>query len=320
METKIKDIGDKELADYKIYLMTSGFADRSIETYVHRIREFLRYITTEKSIEKLTEVTPEVVTQYHIYVANLKFNGKPLSMITQNQKIHTVMSFFRFLVREKHYLYDPTSHIKIKTPPPRRVRQVLSEKEMIKLLNAPNPERMLGLRNKALVELYYSCGIRNTESRMLTINDVDLENRTVRIRHPKGGGDHTVPIGKVAALYIGEYLKHSRPMLAKNELEQTLFLSRSGRPLTQMMPAYIVKRCAKLAGLKRKVDAHTLRHTCGTHLYNNGADIRCVQELLRHKNLDTTQIYIEVKETQLRKVLERTHPREKGMVYASPIE
>lgn len=316
----MKNIGEKELADFKIYLKISGFSDRTIETYIPHVWLFFRYITEEKSIEKLSEVTPEVITQYHIYLSLLKFKEKPLSMITRNQKIHVVMSFFRFLVREKHYLYDPTSHIKVKYPPPRRVRETHSEREMIKMLNAPNPETKLGLRNKALLELYYSCGIRNTESRMLTVKDVDLENRVVRIRHPKGGGDQTVPIGKVAALYIGEYLKYSRPKLVRNELEETLFLSRSGKPLTQMMPAYIVKRCAKLAGIKRKTDAHTLRHTCGTHLYDNGADIRCIQELLRHKNLDTTQIYIEVKESKLRKVLEKTHPREKGMVYAPPIE
>ena len=191
---------------------------------------------------------------------------------------------------------------------------------MVRLLNAPDPEKALGLRNKAMLELYYSCGIRNTESRLLTVKDVDIPNRLVRIRFPKGGGDQTVPIGRVAALYLEEYINNARPKLAKNDLEETLFLSKNGKPLDVSTPASIVQKYAKIAKIKRRSDAHTLRHTCGTHLYDNGADIRCIQELLRHKSLNTTQIYIDVKASKLRKVLEKTHPREKGIVYAPAIE
>lgn len=315
----MENVGVKELADYKVYMMTSGYADRTIETYLLNIKEFLSYIG-DKSIEKLSDVTPETISQYNIYLASERPLKKKLSLRTQNIKMTVVMMFFRFLVREKHYLYDPTGHIKIREHPKKRVRQVLTEHEMVRLLNAPNPEKALGLRDKALLELYYSCGIRNTESRLLTVKDVDLENRLVRIRHPKGGGDQTVPIGRVASLYLEEYIKHARPKLVKNELEETLFLSNAGKPLDQAMPAYIVQKYARIAKIKRKTDAHTLRHTCGTHLHNNGADIRCIQELLRHKSLDTTQIYVEVKAANLRKVLENTHPREKGISYASDAE
>ena len=224
------------------------------------------------------------------------------------------------MVRERNFLYDPTSHIEIKDPPRKRVREVLTEKEMIKILNAPNPENTIGLRGKAMLELYYSCGIRNTKSRTLLTTDIDLENRLVRIRNPKGGGDETVPMGKVAALYIEEYLRYSRPKLLKNELEMTLFLSKSGKPLDDSMPSHIVQKYARIAGLKRKADAHTIRHTCGTHLHNHGADIRCIQELLRHKWLDTTQIYVQVKAERFKKVLAKTHPRERGIVSVPAIE
>ena len=316
----VENIGIKELSDYKVWMMTSGYSDRTVEMYVIYLKKFFRYISEEKSIEKLSEVTPEIISQYHIYLAGEKPKGKKLSLKTQNMKMITVMMFFRFLVREKHYLYDPTSHIIVKDPPRRRTREVMSESEMVRLLNAPNPETTLGLRDKALLELYYSCGIRNTESRRLAVKDVDISNRLVRIRHAKGGGDQTVPIGRVAALYLEEYIANARPKLAKNELEETLFLSHRGKPLHILAPSRIVRKYAKAAKIKRKTDAHSLRHTCGTHLYDNGADIKCIQELLRHKSLDTTQIYIEVKASKLKKVLEKTHPREKGIVYAPAIE
>ncbi len=319
MQNQAKELGLKEMADYKINMITESYADGSIKAYLQSLSIFLNYLK-EKSIEKLSEVTPETVTRYHIYLSLPRPDKKKLSIRTQNQRLIAVKMFFRFLVREKHYLYDPTSHIRIKDPPRKRTRQVLTEKEMIRLLNAPNPETALGLRDKALLELYYSCGIRNTESRCLAVKDVDLSDRLVRIRFPKGGGDQTVPIGRVAALYIGEYLKYARPKFVKNDLEETLFLSRNGTPLQAEMPSRMVHKYAKIAKIKSNPDAHTIRHTCGTHLYDNGADIRCIQELLRHKSIDMTQIYIDVKASKLRQVLQKTHPREKGTVYAPPIE
>lgn len=315
----MENVGVKELADYKVYMATSGYSDRTIDTYMMSLKGFFLYIR-EKSIEKLSEVTPEAITRYHVFLASNIPGKKKISLKTQNMKMIAVIMFFRFLVREKHYLYDPTSHVRVKDPPRRRAREVLTEKEMVRLLNAPNPETILGLRDKALLELYYSCGIRNTESRLLMVKDVDIPNRLVRIRHPKGGGDETIPIGKVASVYLEEYIKNARPKLVKNDLEETLFLSNRGKVLDAGMPAAIVQKYAKIAKIKRRTDAHSIRHTCGTHLYDNGADIRCIQELLRHKSIDTTQIYIDVKSSKLRQVLERTHPREKGIVHAPAIE
>jgi integrase/recombinase XerD len=309
----------KDLFRFSTYLKTHGYAPRTIESYMPYVREFMAYLDT-KSIEKFQEVTPEVVSQYQMYLGTELPGKRRLSLKTQNLKMIAVMNLFRFLVRERSYLYDPTSHIQIKDPPRKRVREVLTEKDMVKILNAPNPEDPIGLRDKAMLELYYSCGIRNTESRTLLTTDIDLENRLVRIRNPKGGGDETVPMGKVAALYHEEYLRYSRPKLLKNDLEMTLFLTKSGKPLDDSMPSHIVQKYAKIAGLKRKADAHTIRHTCGTHLHNHGADIRFIQELLRHKSLDTTQVYVQVRAEHLKKVLSKTHPRERGVVSVPAIE
>jgi integrase/recombinase XerD len=323
METQVKSTGLKEIADCKLNMISEGLAKRTIEIYSYHQTEFMEYLK-QKSVEKLSEVTREIVSQYRIFLS-LAGAGKRkdrISLRTQNLKMQALKRLFRFLVREKNYLYDPTSHIELHDPHKRqRVRQVISQKEMIRILNAPNPETIIGLRDKALLELYYSCGIRNTESRLLTVSDVDLEGRSVRIRYPKGGGsERIVPIGKVAANYLEEYIKHARPKFLKNELEQTLFLNCEGNPFDLSLPARIVQKYARITKVVRKTDAHTLRHTCGTHLHDNGADIRAIQELLGHKSLDTTQIYVEVKTPKLRKVLEATHPRERGIVHAPPIE
>jgi len=309
----MRNLGEKELAAFKVHLLTNGYADRTIETYVGYLNKFFQYLK-EKSIEKLEEVTPEIVTQYHIYVSSVLYRGRKTTIVTQNSKMGPLMTFFKFLVKEKNYLYDPTSHLDIKEPPKRMVREVLTENEMERLLNAPNPETPLGLRDKALLELYYSCGIRNTESRRLLVSDVDLESRLIRIQYPKGGkGPQTVPIGKVAAIYLEEYIRHSRPKLVKNDLEETLFLTGRGRPLTRDLPAEIVQKHARTAKIKKKIDAHCLRHTCGTHLHNNGADIRYIQELFRHSHLSTTQIYVKVSKSRLKDVLKKCHPRERGL-------
>ena len=314
-----KELALKEMADFKINMMTEGFSNATIDTYLKSLGKFRLYLK-EKSVERLTEVTPEIVNQYRIFISLERPGRGRLSLQTQNLMMIPILNFFRFLVREKHFLYDPTSHIRLAKPVRKRVREVLSEREMIRLLNAPNPEKKLGLRDKALLELYYSCGIRNTESRLLTVKDVDLENRTVRVRFPKGGGDEVVPIGRVAALYLEEYMRDARPKLLRNDLEETLFLSFTGKPLGDGDPSHIVHKYTKKAKIKRNACAHSLRHTCATHLYDNGADVRSIQLLLRHKSLETTQIYLEVKASKLRKVLEKTHPRERGMVYAPPIE
>ena len=321
MEKQIKDVGIKEVADCQLGMTAEGCAVLTRRTYFYNQMEFMRYLK-EKSIEKLSEVTPQVIDQYRIFISLERPGKKRLSIRSQHIKIRAIKKLFQFLVREKNYLYDPTSHIKLREPEKRRrVREVMTQKEMVRLLNAPNPETALGLRDKALLELYYYCGIRNTESRLLLVRDVDLDGKTMRIRHPKGGGgDETVPIGKVSAHYLEEYIRHGRPKFLKNDLEETLFLNYQGEPLSIACPPRIVQTYAKIAKIGRKADAHTLRHTCGTHLHDNGADIRAIQELLRHKSLDTTQIYVDVKTPKLRRVLEKTHPREKGIVDAPPIE
>lgn len=321
MENQAKEVGIKEIADCQLSMVAEGLAMNTRRTYFHNQKQFMRYLQ-EKSIEKLSEVTPETINQYRIFISLKQPGKKPLAIRSQNSKMQAVKFLFAFLVREKNYLFDPTSHIRLHDPAKRkRVREVMTQKEMIRILNAPNPESTLGLRDKAMLELYYSSGMRNTESRLLTVNDIDLESRTIRIRYPKGrGGDEVVPIGKVAAHYLEEYIKHARPKLLKNDLEETLFLNYQGKPLSIAFPPRAVQKYARIAKIVRKTDAHTLRHTCGTHLHENGADIRAIQELLRHKSLDTTQIYVEVKTPQLRKVLEKTHPRERGIVNAPPVE
>lgn len=324
MENHTKEIGLKELAQCKLYLAREGYAEPTIRSIWYLQKYFLEYLK-EKSIENLSEVTPEIINQYRIFISNRPGQRK-ICLGSQNLKIWAVMHLFRYLVREKHYLYDPTSHVKLYKAKRERKREVLTEKEMIRLLNAPNPETTTGLRDKAMLELYYSCGIRNSESRMLTVNDIDLESRTVRIRFPKGGPrggkstPETVPMGKVAANYLEEYIKYARPKLLKNDLEETLFITYQGKPLSIAFPPRMVKKYARRAKITRKTDAHCLRHTCGTHLHDHGADIRAIQELLRHRSLNTTQVYVDVKMPKLRKVMEKTHPRELGIVYAPSAE
>jgi integrase/recombinase XerD len=222
------------------------------------------------------------------------------------------------MVRNEILAHDPAGMLVL--PKRRRTlpRVILTKREIARLLAAPDRATPLGCRDRAVIEVLYATGIRNAEIRGLQVSDLDLGRGLAQIRNGKSGRGRVVPLGRAAAAAVREYLETSRPQLLAGlgpdaATEETLFLSRSGRPLLALGVIEPLRRHARRARIKKPVTPHTLRHSCATHMLYGRADLRHIQALLGHNSLATTQIYTQVEVTDLKAVHRRCHPRERVM-------
>jgi len=215
-----------------------------------------------------------------------------------------------FLVRANKIMNNPASELQNPRVRHRLPQGIMSVKEIKKLLNQPDIKKPQGLRDRAMLEVLYATGMRNQELRQLKLNDIDLKEHVVRIVDGKGGKDRILPLGKIACEYLDKYIQEARPIFLKNNNESTLFLSTKKASLRRNTLSRLVSQYAKEAGIKKAVSAHSLRHTCATHMLKNRANLRHIQALLGHKNLNTTQRYTKVEISDLKRAHNKYHPRE----------
>lgn len=219
----------------------------------------------------------------------------------------TLRRFYRYLVREKLREDDPSARIdapRLGRPLP----DTLTEAEVEALLAAPNPDDVLGLRDRAMLEVLYATGLRVSELVGLTLPQVSLTQGLVRVMG-KGSKERLVPLGEEAVAWIDRYLVHGRPALMGCRPSEALFVSRRGDAMTRQTFWHLIKRHARSAGIAKQLSPHTLRHAFATHLLNHGADLRVVQMLLGHSSLSTTQIYTHVARERLKTLHRMHHPR-----------
>lgn len=222
--------------------------------------------------------------------------------------VSCVKGFYKFLLRDGFIKDDPTSELpSLKLP--RNLPTFLSEEELDDLLNGPDTGTVLGLRDRALLELIYATGLRVSEAVGLTLTDLDLDRGLVTCRG-KGSKQRLIPVGRSALKFLREYLK-ARPELAGGNAARQLFLRKNGQTLTRQDVWQLIKKYARLSGAAG-VSPHTLRHSFATHLMQRGADSRSVQTLLGHSDLGTTQIYTHITNQHLRAAYETFHPRAKS--------
>jgi len=303
------------LTRYEDHLKVRNYSATTILRYTKDTKEFLRYLTDTEGIERIQDATKDILFKYQNKIFALKKikDQTPLSLGSRAAKLEAVKSFFRFLSKKQEILYNPAAELELPKLRRDRLRDSLKENEAKKVLEAPSGQDPLSIRNRAILELFYSTGLRNSELRTLEIQDVDFERQELKIKHAKGyfgEKQRVVPVGKLATAYIEEYLLHARPKLLKGKSHPILFVTKSGKPLRIEDPADIVRRYAKTAGIKRRVYPHLFRHSFATHMLRRGADIRYVQEMLGHESLDTTKIYTKVEISDLKRVHHKTHPRE----------
>ena len=298
------------LQQFLNHLRVSHYSERTIEEYTRDVR-FLFIFLEDRGITKLSDIHRDDLREYqsHLFHQKKEDDTPLFSLGTQAKKISAIRSFFSFLVKEHYLLYDPSSDIERPRLEKRLPRSIPSQREAARLLSMPDESTPRGLRDKAILELFYATGMRNTELRMLKLQDVDLVRGEVRIDHGKGRRSRIVPVGEMAGLAISKYLDCSRPRLARVPDEGWLFLSSRGGRMQRNCTAEMVMKYAKKARIKIPITCHSLRHSCATHMLRNNAGLRYIQELLGHKNLSTTQIYTKVELSDLKRVHAKCHPR-----------
>ena len=231
----------------------------------------------------------------------------PVANATIQRKVACLRSFYRHLRRQELVTDDPTVHLRAPKQS-RRLPQVLSRDEVGRLLEAPRGTEPPALRDRALLELMYACGLRASEAIGLELGDVDLEAGILRARG-KGSKERLVPIGAAASRALVSYLGRGRPRLVGDRLEAALFVNHRGAGLTRQGLYKIVQRHAVSAGLAGRMSPHTLRHTFATHLLAGGCDLRSLQEMLGHADIATTQLYTHLSAERLKDVYHQAHPR-----------
>ena len=290
-----------------------NWSRKSLVSYEQNVRCFFDWLAAETDIETLAGVTPDTLASYQMALLSVeKKNGEPLSVGTQSQRITALKSFFRFLAEEGKLLTDPAASLR--RPKKRQLlpQPLLTPKEAIRLLDSVKTTTPLGLRDRAILEVFYATGVRNAELRALQLSDFDPVGQTLTVNEGKGRKSRVVPLGSTAAEILTDYVAQARPKLAQQRTVQNLFVTKNGLPLDPKLVITIVRRHLKRAGIDKPIRPHRLRHACATHMLKGGADIRHVQKLLGHASLQTTQIYTRVEISDLKAVHRRFHPRERG--------
>ncbi|MBV9467601.1 MAG: site-specific tyrosine recombinase XerD [Solirubrobacterales bacterium] len=282
-----------------------GLSRNTLEAYRSDLQQFGDYIGRH-GLNPL-ELSPGDVEAFFTELAVGREGKPPVAPATLQRKIACLRSFYRHLRREQIMESDPTSELR---PPRTRARlpRVLSRDEVGRLLAAPRGSSAGALRDRALLETMYACGLRASEVISLQLSELDLEGGFLRARG-KGSKERIVPIGSKAIESLNRYLSDSRPRLVGLRDEPRVFVNLRGGGLSRQGLYKIVQRHARVAGLERRMSPHTLRHTFATHLLAGGCDLRSLQEMLGHADIGTTQIYTHLSAERLREVYFEAHPR-----------
>lgn len=295
---------NEHLKDFIHFLVVEkGLSKNTVISYERDLKGYLSFLQTN---EKMTELASAQRAQIVHFLAYLKDSGKSSKTIARH--VASVRAFHQFLLREKIVGHDPTVHIE--SPQlERSLPKVLSLQEVETLLDSPKLVDHFGYRDKAMLELLYATGIRVSELIGLNMSDVHLTMGFVRCIG-KGNKERIIPIGRTATTALERYLEKGRPtFVAKGHKDEALFLNFHGKRLTRQGFWKILKRLTQEANISKELTPHTLRHSFATHLLENGADLRAVQEMLGHADISTTQIYTHVTKTRLKDVYSKFHPR-----------
>jgi integrase/recombinase XerD len=290
------------------WLLVRNYSRHSVETRRHQLRHFVAWAAT-RGVLRPAEVTRAVVERYQRALYHQrKANGQPLSFRWQHSQLMGLRAFFKWLVRHRHVLYNPTADLEMPRLESRLPKDVLSVAEAEQILAQATSADPVTRRDRAILETLYSTGMRRGELAGLSVYDLDWERGTVRIRQGKGGKERIVPIGRRALAWLDTYLQEGRPHLALWPEEPALFLTTQGDPLRPKGLSKLVRGYILRAGVGKEGACHLWRHTMATLMLENGADVRYIQEMLGHSKLESTQIYTRVSIGQLKAVHTATHP------------
>lgn len=289
------------LKQYSAHLLLErGLSENTRQSYLNDVEHLLRYLSDNNL--GLKDVTLDTL---HNFIAELHDLG--ISPRSQARIISGIKSFFRFLKLENRIDSNPT--LLLESPRVgRKLPEVLSIEEIDEMISCIDLSTNEGQRNRAIIETLYGCGLRVSELVNLEINKIFLDEEYIVITG-KGNKERVVPISPVAIHEIELYLNDRQHLDIKSGEENILFLNRRGRRLTRVMIFYIIKNLAQLAGIRKEISPHTLRHSFATHLLEGGANLRAIQQMLGHESISTTEVYIHIDRTRLREEILTYHPR-----------
>lgn len=291
------------LKDYRQYLrIERGLSENTITNYGLDVEKLISYIEAN-NISASPENISEEEVQHFIYSVAKEVNAR-----SQSRIISGLRGFFNFLVFEDYRKQNPLDLIE-SPKVGRKLPDTLSIEEIDTIIGAIDLSKPEGERNRAILETLYSCGLRVSEVVELKLSDLFFDEGFIKVTG-KGNKQRFVPIAEDTQKYILLYKEHIRNhMDIKKGFEDTLFLNRRGRQLTRAMIFTIIKQLSKAIGLEKKISPHTFRHSFATHLLENGADLRAIQQMLGHESITTTEIYVHMDRSHLRNVMEQFHPR-----------
>lgn len=296
---------------YRQHLEVLNRSSETIRHYRWCLKKFFTYLH-QIYIDDIHEITSKIVVEYQkhlFYSENTK--GRQDTIRTQNNHIKVVKDFFRFLYEDDVLAHNPARDIVYAKEPQSLPRIIMSTEEAKKLIHQPDTGTLLGYRDRAILELLYSTGIRRAELRNLKIEDADYQDGFIRINSGKGDRDRVVPLGKIACRYLENYIKGVRIEMHTAKNSPYLFVSKMGSRIGKNLICWLIDKYVKKAELKKHITCHTFRHSCATHMVRNRANLRHVQEILGHKSLNTTQKYIQLTITDLKEAHKKYHPRER---------
>ena len=280
------------------YWLTTGASKNTLSAYRSDLKIFSKWLNNNS----LIDVDKKQIQDYFSYRKDSN-----ISASTQSRMLTCLHSFYQFLSEKKNLKIDPTEQLDY----PKLEKKLpifLNVQEVERLLEAPNSKSLFGQRDRAMLELLYSCGLRVSELINLSYHNINLKDEFIRI-HGKGNKERLLPMGEIAIDYLTKYELNSRPALLKNGQSDSYFLSNRARAMSRQNFFYIIKDYASKAGIDKPLSPHSLRHAFATHLVQKGADLRSVQLMLGHSDISSTQLYTHIQNSQLKTQHQKHHPR-----------
>ncbi len=291
------------LKEYLAHIkLEKNLSQNTVSSYKIDINAFISFLK-DSGIDDPSDISSDHIGSFFKTLKELGLLGSSSARYFSSLK-----GFFLYLLKNKYIVKNPIEKI---TAPriSKKLPGVLDVNEVEKILSAPDANDKLGLRDKAMLELFYACGTRVSELINIKVNDLFFEDEIIRV-FGKGSKERLIPVGSSAVKWVGEYLKKSRPLLMKkSKSENNLFLNSRGSKLSRMGVWKMIDRYVKQAGIEKDVHPHTFRHSFATHLLEGGADLRAVQEMLGHADISTTQIYTHIDRDYIKQVHKQYHPR-----------
>jgi len=291
-----------QIEEFINYLQVErGLAKNTLQAYKRDLLQYWNYLQ-RRGVESWQETEPKNIQAFLMYL-----QGQGQTTSSMARKLAALKAFYHFLFQERQLPNNPAEMLA--TPKlARKLPRVLTLQEVDNLLGTPQPTNPSGLRDKAMLELLYATGLRVSELISLTLPDLNLDLAYLKC-FGKGAKERIVPLGSFAREALLAYLTQGRPLLLKKDLSSLIFLNQQGKGLTRQGFWKIIKKYAQEAGIGKTITPHTLRHSFATHLLENGADLRSVQEMLGHVDISTTQIYTHLTKNKLKEIYDSTHPR-----------